>query len=99
MADLSHHNGIDIQLTERAINELKLLSNMADDFSILSDLCSQSAHLGSSVYVNHLQSLICSYVDTAVAMDAVIETIKAEHPDLNLELVIDFSEEESSDGC
>ena len=39
MADLSHHNGIDIQLTERAINELKLLSNMADDFSILSDLC------------------------------------------------------------
>ena len=94
MADLFQHYGNDIQLTERAINELKILSNMADDLVGLSDLCSQSAHLGSSVNVTHLQSLLCSYLDTAVAMDAVIETIKAEHPTLDIGL--DFSEKESN---
>ena len=95
MADLFQHKpGSDIQLTERAINELKILSNMADDLSVLSDLCSQSAHLGSSVNVTHLQSLLCSYLDTAVALDAVIETIKAEYPTLDLEL--DFSKEEAT---
>ena len=95
MADLFQHKpGSDIQLTERAINELKILSNMADDLGLLSDLCSQSAHLGSSVNVTHLQSLICSYLDTAVALDAVIETIKAEYPTLDLGL--DFSKEEAT---
>ena len=84
MADLFQHQpGSDIQLTERAINELKILSNMCDDVSNLSDLCSQSAHLGSSVNVTHLQSLICSFVDVAVAMDAVVETIQAEYPTLD----------------
>ena len=78
MADLFQHQpGSDIQITERAINELKILSNMVDDLHVLSDLCSQSAHLGSSVNVTHIQSLLCSYVDTAVALDAVVETISA----------------------
>ena len=95
MADLFQHKpGSDIQITERAINELKILSNMVDEFNVLSDLCSQSAHLGSSVNVTHLQSLICSFLDTAVAMDAVVETIEAEYPTLDLGL----DAEEDSNG-
>lgn len=71
----------DIQLCERGINELKMVSNMADDFFVLAQLCSQSAHLGGSCSLSHIQSLIVSYVDLAVSMDALAETI-----DMKLEL-------------
>ena len=65
----------DVVLTSQAINELKILANMADDLKVLSSLCSQSAHLGGSANINHLQSLMVSFCDVCVAMEAVNQVV------------------------
>ena len=83
MADILDY---DIQLSERAINELKLLANSADDFSTLADLCSTSAHLGGSTNLRHLQSLLVSYIDCVAAMEAVAEQIETLAPEFHLVL-------------
>lgn len=70
----------DLQISERGINELKAISNFANDFSQLANLCSSSAHLGGSVAITHIQSLICAYVDVAVSMDEL-----SSHIDFKLE--------------